>query len=207
VVVPAANLVAKPDRVDWEEAGALFVAGTTAYACINAVNLKGSDTLVVSGAAGGVGSIVVQLARLKGARVIGIASEANHAWLQEHEVRPVAYGDNVERRILSGIDVIDAFIDTYGGTYVEMGMRMGADPSRINTIVRLDAVAQYRMKADGAATAANAKVLEELVKHVAKGRVEIPIAATYPLSEVQAAFRQLATGHILGKIVLLPEEA
>jgi NADPH:quinone reductase-like Zn-dependent oxidoreductase len=62
------------------------------------------------------------------------------------------------------------------------------------------------MKAEGSAAAANTKVLDELAKHVARGRIEIPIAGSYPLSEVQAAFRQLETGHLLGKIVLLPEE-
>ncbi|HEX3540241.1 MAG TPA: NADP-dependent oxidoreductase [Acidimicrobiales bacterium] len=206
VVVPDGHLVPKAPRAGWEEAGALFVAGTTAYACVNAVNVQGGDTVVVTGAAGGVGSIAVQLARLRGARVIGIASPANHPWLIEQEVRPVAYGPDVEQRILASIDTIDALIDTYGGTYVEMGMRLGADPSRINTTVRFDAVAQYRMKAEGSAAAANTKVLDELAKHVARGRIEIPIAGSYPLSEVQAAFRQLETGHLLGKIVLLPEE-
>lgn len=206
VVVPVDHLIAKPPRAGWEEAGALFVVGTTAYACVNAVNVQGADTVVVAGAAGGVGCIAVQLARLRGARVIGIASPANHPWLIEQEVRPIAYGPDVEQRILSSVDTIDAFIDTYGGTYVEMAMRLGADPSRINTTVRFDAVAQYRMKAEGSASAANTKVLDELAKHVARGRVEIPIAGSYPLSEVQAAFRQLETGHLLGKIVLLPEE-
>lgn len=204
VVVPEANLIPKPANVSWEAAGSLFVAGTTAKACVNAVNLKGGDTVIVTGAAGGVGSIVVQLAVLAGAQVIGIASEANHEWLSDVGARPIAYGEDIERRIHSRADLIDALIDTYGGTYVEMGLRMGVDPTRINSIVRFDATAQYRVKSEGSATMANTKVLDELAKHVARGRLEIPIAATYPLSDVQAAYTQLEGGHVHGKIVLIP---
>src|ERR1700722_6387502 len=99
VVVDADHLVRRPAHVPWEEAGALFVAGTTAYAAVRAVSLATGDTVVVSGAAGGVGSIAVQLARNAGARVVGLAGEANHAWLADHDVIPIAHGDGVAERI------------------------------------------------------------------------------------------------------------
>src|SRR5271168_4527366 len=89
VVVEAGNLVPRPANVSWEQAGALFVAGTTAYAAVRSVNLNAGDTVVVSGAAGGVGSIAAQLARNARAKVIGLSSEANHKWFADHGVIPL----------------------------------------------------------------------------------------------------------------------
>jgi NADPH:quinone reductase-like Zn-dependent oxidoreductase len=99
VTVDAGHLIHRPQHVSWEQAGSLFVVGTTAYAAIHAVGLQKDETLVVSGAAGGVGSIVVQLARNIGARVIGLASERNHAWISKHGGIPVAYGEGMADRI------------------------------------------------------------------------------------------------------------
>src|SRR5271170_2940137 len=95
-LVEPGNLVPRPANVSWEQAGALFVAGTTAYAAVRSVALSAGDTVVVSAAAGGVGSIAVQLARNAGAKVIGLAGYANYKWLTDHGVTPVTYGDGVE---------------------------------------------------------------------------------------------------------------
>jgi len=157
---------------------------------------------VVSGAAGGVGSIAVQLARLAGATVIGLAGEANHDWLTGHGVIPVAYGDGVADRIRRAAGKVDAFIDTYGDDYVELALSLGVEPSRIDTIVRFDAVGQYGVKAEGSAAGSSASVLAELAGLIAEGKLEVPIAGTFPLTQVQDAYRQLASGHIRGKIVL-----
>ena len=201
-VVEEQNLTAKPAGVPWEVAGALFVAGATAYAAVRAVGLTEGDTVVVSGAGGGVGSIAVQLARLAGATVIGLASEANHDWLTGHGVIPVAYGDGVADRIRRAAGKVDAFIDTFGDDYVELALSLGVEPSRIDTIVRFDAVAQYGVKAEGSAAGSSANVLAELAELIAEGKLEVPIAGSFPLSQVQDAYRQLASGHIRGKIVL-----
>jgi len=99
VMVEAANLIHKPAGVSWKAAGSLYVAGGTAWAMVHAVSVAKGDTVVVSGAAGGVGSIAVQLARLAGGTVIGLASEANHPWLTRHGVIPVSYGEGVADRI------------------------------------------------------------------------------------------------------------
>jgi hypothetical protein len=103
VVVEEQRLTAKPAGVPWDVAGALFVAGTTADAAVRAVGLTEGDTVVVSGAAGGVGSISVQLARLAGATVIGLASEAHHSWLAGHGVIPVTYGHAMADRIRQAV--------------------------------------------------------------------------------------------------------
>ena len=207
-VVDAANLVPKPPRVPWEVAGALGVAGFTAWAAVRSVNLKTGDTVAVSGAAGGVGSLAVQLARRVGATVVGIAGEGNHEWLREHGAIPVKYGEDLVGRIFDALlttPQVDAFIDTYGGDYVEFAINeLDVEPSRIDTIVRFDAVQGYGVKSEGNAVGASAANLAELAQLVAVGELEVPIAATYPLDQVSEAYARLATGHVRGKIVLLP---
>jgi NADPH:quinone reductase-like Zn-dependent oxidoreductase len=205
VVVEERDLTAKPVGVPWEAAGALFVAGATAYAAVRAVAPAKGDTVVVSGAAGGVGSIAVQLARRAGATVIGLASEPHHQWLAAHGVLPVTYGDGVADRIRQAAGgKVDAFIDTVGADYVELALELGVEPSRIDTIANFEAVAKYGVKAEGSAAGASASVLAELAELIAAGQLEVPIAATFPLDRVQDAYRLLEPGHVLGKVVLLP---
>jgi NADPH:quinone reductase-like Zn-dependent oxidoreductase len=205
VVVEASDLTPRPRTVSWEAAGSLFVAGTTAYAAIRAVSLKSGDTVAVSGAAGGVGSIVVQLAARVGAKVIGLASPAHHQWLSDHHVIPVAYGEGVEERIRAASDDhLDAFIDTFGADYVELALKLGILPERINTIINFEAVARYNVKAEGNAQAASSEILADLARLIDQGVLEIPIARTYPLVEVREAYRELEQRHTLGKIVLVP---
>jgi NADPH:quinone reductase-like Zn-dependent oxidoreductase len=204
VAVEAGHVVAKPPNVPWDVAGSLFVAGTTAFAAVRAVSLHEGDTVVVSGAAGGVGSIAVQLARLQGAVVIGIAGDDNHQWLRDHGVRPVSYGDDVIEQIHKASDRVDAFIDTYGDGYVELAVKLGVAPGRIDTIADFEAVARYGVKAEGNAAGGQPEVLAELAGLVAEGKLEVPIKAVYPLDEVRDAYRELASGHIRGKIVLEP---
>src|ERR1700747_3077493 len=98
VSVPANQLTPRPTNVPWEVAGSLFVAGVTAYAAVRAVHLEPGDTVVIAGAAGGVGSIAVQLARAAGATVLGIAGPSNDAWLTGHGAVPVNYGDDLPAR-------------------------------------------------------------------------------------------------------------
>ncbi len=203
-VVEEQHLTAKPAGVPWEAAGALFVAGATAYAAVRAVSLTEGDTVVVAGAAGGVGVLAVQLARRAGATVIGLASETHHSWLAGHGVIPVTYGDGVAGRIRQAAGQVDAFVDTFGAGYVELALELGVEPSRIDTIANFEAVAKFGVKAEGNAAGASASVLAELAGLIAAGQLEVPIAAAFPLDRVQDAYRELASGHTLGKIVLLP---
>ncbi|HYH29721.1 MAG TPA: NADP-dependent oxidoreductase [Pseudonocardia sp.] len=205
VVVPAEHLVRRDPEVPWEEAGALFVAGTTAHATVRAVGAGPGDTVVVAGAAGGVGSLAVQLARRAGATVIGLASERNHAWLAEHGVVPVAYGDGVADRIRAAASGgVDAFIDTVGDGYVDLALGLGVAPDRVDTIIDFAAAARTGVRTEGNIESGNAEVLGELAKLVASGELDVPVAATYPLTEVRAAYRDLMRRRTRGKIVLLP---
>jgi NADPH:quinone reductase-like Zn-dependent oxidoreductase len=202
VVVEAKNLTIKPAKVPWEVAGSLAIAGSTAYASVRAVSLKKGDTVAVSGAAGGVGSIAVQLATRAAGQVIGIASPANHPWLTAHGVKPVSYGTDLADRLRGGR--IDAFIDTHGAGYVKLAVGLGVPRDRINTIIDFPAAREYGVKAEGGSAALSASVLAELATLVGSGDLEVPIAATFALDQVRAAFTRLEEGHIRGKIVLLP---
>jgi NADPH:quinone reductase-like Zn-dependent oxidoreductase len=206
VAVDAAHVTPRPAGVPWEVAGALFVVGTTAHAAVQAVAPVKGDTVVVSAAAGGVGTIAVQLARLAGATVIGLASEPHHGWLRDHGVVPVAYGDGVADRIEAAAEgrVVDAFIDTFGSGYVDLAISLGVAPDRIDTIIDWTAAERYGVRTDGNMVGARAEVLAELAELIDSRRLEMPIARTYPLVEVREAYRELERRHTLGKIVLVP---
>src|ERR1700738_3821792 len=120
VTVPANQLTPRPAAVPWEGAGSLYVAGATAYAAVRAVRLVPGDTVAIAGAAGGVGSIAVQLARRAGATVLGIAGPANDGWLADHGVVPVNYGDDLPPRLRGAAPSahIDALLDFLGGGYL-----------------------------------------------------------------------------------------
>jgi NADPH:quinone reductase-like Zn-dependent oxidoreductase len=99
---------------------------------------------------------------------------------------------------------VDAFIDTFGGGYVELAIELGAAPDRINTIIDFGAVERYGVKALGTHAIATAELLAELVGLVADGELELPIARTYPLDRVRDAYRELEQRHTRGKIALVP---
>jgi NADPH:quinone reductase-like Zn-dependent oxidoreductase len=205
VTVPVTQVTPKPAAVGWEQAGALFVVGTTAYAAVRAVALSKGDTVVVSGAAGGVGSVVVQLAVAAGAKVVGIAGPSNSDWLAAHGVTPVEYGDNLAARVREAAGgTVDAFIDTFGADYVELALELGVDKERINTIINFAAVEKFGVKAEGNAQAASAEVLAELASRIAADELEIVVARKYPLAQVRDAYRELEQRHTRGKIVLIP---
>jgi NADPH:quinone reductase-like Zn-dependent oxidoreductase len=205
VVVDVEHLTPRPPEVPWDVAGALFVAGVTAWAAVRAVGPSAGDVIVISGAAGGVGTIAVQLARNAGATVIGLASESHHGWLRDHGAIPVSYADGVTERIREAAGGrVDALIDTFGSGYVDLAIELGISPERIDTIADLEGAARHGVKTDGSLAGSSTAVLAELAQLIAEGKLEVPIAAEFPLERVRDAFRLLEQRHTLGKIVLLP---
>ncbi|MGW1500947.1 NADP-dependent oxidoreductase [Streptomyces mirabilis] len=206
VLVEAGDLTRKPENVSWEVAGSLYVVGVTAWGAVHSVEPKEGETVVVSGAAGGVGSLAVQLAHRTGAAVIGLASESNHEWLSSHGVIPVAYGDGVADRIRAAAPGgVDAFIDTHGNGYVDLALALGVATERIDTIADFAAAAKQGVKTVGGAEAGpGAQILAELAELIADGRIEVPIAGVYPLTQVREAYTELERRHTHGKIVLRP---
>jgi NADPH2:quinone reductase len=205
VLIPAEQVVPKPAELSWEAAGSLYVAGVTAFAAAKAVGPSERDVVAVSAAAGGVGSLVVQLLRLTGASVLAIASPANHAWLAGHGATPVAYGPDLRRDLAAAAPSgIDAFIDLFGPEYVDLAVELGVRPERINTIASFAKAAEIGAKTEGSMAGTSPEVLAYLASLIASGRIELPIAATFPLSEVRHAFELVEQRHTHGKVVLLP---
>lgn len=207
VVVPASQLVTKPEGLSWEVAGSLFVAGTTAYAAVGSVHLSPGDVVAVSAAAGGVGTIAVQLARAAGATVIGIAGPDNDEWLTAHGVIPVNYGDGLAERIKAAAPQrrVDAFLDLFGGGYVDLALNeLGVDLQRIDTIIDFAAIERYGVQSVGNAEGASAQVLSELAALIVDGKLEVTVAQTFPLDAVRSAYELLERQHTRGKIVLVP---
>jgi NADPH2:quinone reductase len=207
-VVPVTQLIAKPDPLPWEVAGALYVAGLSAYAAVRAVDPGPGDVVAVSGATGGVGTLVVQLLVRRGVTVLGIASRSSAGWLTAHGALAVEYGDGLAERLRAATpDGLDAFIDLFGPEYVRLAADLGVRPDRIETIVVSPAAVELGVRMEGAGAVAAPEVpevLRELADLLASGAVELPIAATYPLDRVADAFEELERRHTLGKIVLLP---
>lgn len=205
VAVPVAQLIRKPEALGWAVAGSLYVAACTAWAAVEAAAPRTGETVAVSAAAGGVGSIVVQLLRERGARVLGIASPANATWLTRHGAIPVSYGGRLAADlIVAAPDGIDAFVDLFGPEYVQLAIDLGIAPDRIETIISFEQAARIGARTAGSADGSSREVLTEMADLVASGRIEIPIAATYPLDSARDAFAALEQRHTRSKIALIP---
>jgi NADPH:quinone reductase-like Zn-dependent oxidoreductase len=147
----------------------------------------------------------VQLLALRGVTVIGVASEANHPWLASHGVIPVSYGDDLAARILRAAGGrLNAFVDLFGPEYVRLAVELGVPRDRIETIISFAAAQEFGVKAEGSAEGTSIEVLAEMADLVASGRVELPIAGSYPLEDVRDAYAELEKRHTRGKIVLVP---
>ncbi|QMU77164.1 NADP-dependent oxidoreductase [Streptacidiphilus sp. PB12-B1b] len=204
-VVPVTQLIHKPQALSWTAAGSLYVAGCTAWAAVEAVAPKPGETVAVSGATGGVGTIAVQLLALRGAHVLGIASSANAPWLTAHGAVPVPYGDRLAADLTAAAPRgVDAFIDLFGPEYVQLAVDLGIPPERIETIISFEKAAQYGTRTAGSAEGSSREVLAELAALAASGQLDIPIAATYPLDRVRDAYAALEERHTRGKIALIP---
>jgi NADPH:quinone reductase-like Zn-dependent oxidoreductase len=206
VSLPADQIVPKPPHVPWEAAGSLFVAGTTAWATVKSVGLKPGEVVAVSGAAGGVGSIAIQLARRLGATVLGIAGAGNSEWLQSMGATPVVYGEGLaDRRRAAASGGIDAFIDCFGSGYVDLAVvELGVKPGRVDTIIDWEAGARLGAHVDGMSTVGDVgSVLSELASLIEQGELVVPIAATFALDDVRQAYQLLEQRHSRGKIVLV----
>ena len=204
--VPVDQLIHKPAELSWEIAGSLYVVAATAYAAVRAVQPQQGETVAVSAAAGGVGSLVVQLLALRGVRVLGIASAGNAEWLRAHGVEPVEYGDGLADRLRQAApDGVDAFIDLFGPDYVQLAVDLGVPVERINTIISFAKAAEVGAKTEGSAEASTPAVLQEIADLIVSGKVDFDVARTYPLDQVVDAFTELEQRHTHGKIVLLPQ--
>ncbi|GGT38103.1 NADP-dependent oxidoreductase [Streptomyces chromofuscus] len=209
VLSPAAVLTPKPADITFESAAPLSAVGVTAWAAVNAVRPEPGDTVVVSAAAGGVGSLAAQLARLRGATVIGTAGPHNADFLRSLGVTPVEHGPGLADRLRTAAPQgIDAYIDAFGQGNVDTAIALGVKPQRINTIADGRAVARWGVRSEAQEDAFSRSVVVELADLVSKGLLTVPISAVMPLEQVRDAYSQVQRRHTRGKIVLslVPEE-
>ena len=212
VVAPAASIVPKPSTLSFEQASGMMLTGTTAVHALTVSRVGAGDTVLIHGASGGVGLMAVQLALVRGARVIGTASESGHADLRELGAEPVAYGAGLIERICAlAPEGVDVAIDTVGGDEaLDASLVVVAERDQIVTLLASRRAFDSGVKVIGAAPGADpgteirAAARLELARVAEDGKLLVVVAATYPLAQVAAAHRALATGHTHGKIVLVP---
>ncbi|WP_327426124.1 MULTISPECIES: NADP-dependent oxidoreductase [unclassified Streptomyces] len=201
---PAA-LVAKPASVPWEVAGTLAGPGITAWEVLNKLKVAKGETLLVHAAAGGVGTFAVQLAVARGVRVIGTASERNHEQLRSLGAEPVTYGKGLVERVRAiSPQGVDAVLDASGRGEIPDSIELAGGPSRVLSLVAFDAAGsgiQIHMTEPGAG---GPQALRDILALIEAGQLRVPIWRTYPLDEVAAALEVSQSGHLGGKLVLLP---
>jgi enoyl reductase len=200
LVADAGYFAAKPDALSWPIAGGLALVGQTAWDALASQNVAAGQTILVSAAAGGVGGVLCQLAVLRGIRVIGSASNANHDWLRSRGVDPVEYGPGLVAAVRElAPDGITAAFDLHGESAVQQFVELGIPPHRINTNAMDPSRFGIRRVGRGPTSI---PTLDALAALVVSGEVELPIAATFAFDDVVDAFRRLETGHVRGKVVL-----
>lgn len=211
VVVPDSTLTRKPAGLGWPEAGGLLLAGATAYHTLEATGVHDGDTVLVHGGSGGVGLYAVQLARLRGARVIATAGERSHDLLRELGAEPVVYGDGLLERV-TGLapDGVDAALDLVGtDEAMDVSLALVAR-DRIASIANFARGPQEGIRLLGGGPGADAgdelraAARPGLARLAGDGELRVVVAATYPLDDAAEAHRSIATGHTTGKIALIP---
>lgn len=200
VAAPVRTLARRPARLSWQQAAGLPLAGLTALQALRRVEVGRGDTVLVHAAAGGVGSHAVQIAVAWGARVIGTASERNHAYLRDLGAEPVTYGAGLPDQVRAiAPEGPDAALDFVGEGAVELSQRVLRDPSRVVSVVDLQATAKggrYLFVRPDPVD------LAELAALADAGQLTVTLDTTLPLAEAAEAFRRSMSGRARGKIVL-----
>ncbi|WP_339323390.1 NADP-dependent oxidoreductase [Paenibacillus sp. FSL W8-0194] len=203
VVVSPEQIVRKPSFMPWETAGGFSGNGQGAHMALQALGIQRGDTVLIHGAAGGLGTFSVQLAFAWGAKtVIGTASEANHDYLRRLGAIPVRYGDGLAERVRAAAPGgVDAALHAAGGDDVlRMTVDLVRNRSRIVSMLPGDLARQLGIRQlDGQRSKER---LAELVDLYTQGKVDIHIRNVLPLHRAQEAHREIESGHGRGKIIL-----
>ena len=203
IVVKASSLVAKPKQLSWEVAGSIFLAGLAAHDLVERVHLGEGETVVVSAAAGGVGSIEIQLAKLKGATVIGTCGERNFDYLRQLGILPVVYGDGIVERIERlAPNGVHAYLDNFGQDGRSTAEQLGVPEKRYTSSDDRKDLELAAILPDDEGARHNTEVLGKLAALAADRRVSVLISGYYPFGLVREAFDDLEKRHARGKIVL-----
>src|SRR3954447_23911218 len=195
----------KPENTTFEQAAGLPVAVETSVRVFNVLGGIGEgDTLVIDGAAGGVGAIAVQLARARGARVIGTASEGNHEYLRSLGAEPTTYGAGLADRVRElAPDGVDFGFDTAGKGGVDALIELTGDAGHVASIADFAAAEKGVKVTSGGGPPGPA--LEEAAQRLAEGSLQPPAVQSFPFSRAGEAHRTSEAGHVRGKLVLIPD--
>lgn len=201
VAAPVRTLARKPPRLSFEEAAGLPLAGLTAYqVLVKALAVKRGETVLVHAAAGGVGSLAVQLAHHFGARVIGTASERNHDFVRALGGEPVSYGDGLADRVRGlAPEGVDAAFDTVGGDALQASATLLSADGRIASIADPEVLTYGGRYAWVRPDAEDLRKLADLAE---QGVVSVHIDETFPLERAADAHRRSQEGRTRGKIVV-----
>ncbi|WP_310962942.1 NADP-dependent oxidoreductase [Nocardioides terrisoli] len=212
IVVPASSIVAKPQELGWAEAGGLLLTGATAVHLLTATDVAAGDTVLVHGGSGGVGLMLVQLARLRGARVVATAGPGNHDRLRDLGAEPVAYGAGLVDRVRTvAPDGVDVALDLVGtDEAMDVSLALVADRRRIATIANFARGPREGVAVLGGGPGADPgteirdAARSKLAQLAGDGLLRVFVAATFPLDRVADAHRMAAGAHPGGKILLVP---
>lgn len=201
VAAPVRTLARKPRNLTWEEAAGLPLVGLTAYQVLyKALRVRRGETVLIHAAAGGVGSIAVQLAHHLGARAIGTASEENHDFVRSLGGEPVTYGDGLAERVRGlAPEGVDATFDTIGGDTLKTSANLLAPEGRLVSVADGDVVdyggRYFFVRPD-------AEDLTRLAELAEQGVVSVHVSETFPLERAADAYRRNEEGRTRGKIVV-----
>ncbi len=202
VVVPIEQIVTKPAGMSWEVAGAFSASAQTAHTAVEQLKVGRGDTFLVHAAAGGVGTVAVQVAVILGATVIGTAGEHNHDYLRSLGAVPVAYGDGLVERVRAlAPQGVTAALDGIGGAALDASLELVDDRRRIGTIKDFDRAGELGVLAIG--TQRSAERLARLTAWHTEGKLRIEISQAVPLERAADAHRAMDTGHVRGKVAIV----
>lgn len=192
----------KPDAMPFEVAGALPIAAETALRILDLVGVKAGETLLVAGAAGGVGSVVVQLARHRGATVIGTASEAKHAYLRELGAIPTTYGPGLADRVAPlAPDGVDAALDLAGAGVIPDLVAIVGNGARVLSIADINAP-KHGAQVTTSQVAHPELALAEAARIYSEGALDIHIEDRFPVDRIAEAQAVSQGGRVAGKLVI-----
>jgi NADPH:quinone reductase-like Zn-dependent oxidoreductase len=195
----------KPADLSWAGAAALPVAVETAERALDLLGLRSGQTILVNGAAGGVGIAAVQFARERGARVIGTASEGNHDFLRQLGVEPTTYGEGLSQRVREiAPDGVDLALDTAGHGALPGLIEITGGPEHVVTIADFSA-SEHGVRVTTGSEGRSWQALGQAAELYEAGRFTMPVERTFTFDEAPEAHRVSQEGHVRGKLVLTPQ--
>ena len=196
-----------PAGLNFTAAAGLPMAVETATRGLDLLGVGDGDTVLVNGASGGVGSAAVQIARERGARVIGTASEPNHEYLRSLGAEVVTYGEGLAERVRALVpDGVDAAFDVAGGGQLPALVELAGGTRRVLTIADFAGAEENGVQVSvGPGTEMAYHAIREIVPVIEAGHFSLPVSRTFPLEEIAEAHRASEGGHVRGKLVLVVE--